>query len=164
VLRAALALAAASTALAVPLSTASADRSHSAVTGTITLRVRYHGGPWKRGLSITLHKLRLTAFTVCAKWNYEAGHPFDCDSTEPTQLPSGTILRLEQNPVAKALKRPESPGWGMLGASPDGSLGAVLSNEVTGNRRGTFRYRVTLRDRSTDDVLATSNLITTVWR
>ena len=50
----------------------------------------------------------------------------------------------------------------MLGASPDAALGAVLSDLVTGNERGTFHYRVTLRDKA-DKVLATSNPFTVVW-
>jgi hypothetical protein len=78
-------------------------------------------------------------------------------------LPAGTVLRLEQSPVARALKRADSPGWGMLGSSPDGGLGAVLSNLVTDNRRGTFHYRVTLRDRS-NNILVASNTLTVVWR
>jgi hypothetical protein len=51
----------------------------------------------------------------------------------------------------------------MLGSSPDGALGAALSNLVAGNHRGTFHYRVTLRDRA-GKILATSNAFTVVWR
>jgi hypothetical protein len=50
----------------------------------------------------------------------------------------------------------------MLGASPDAALGAVLSNLVSGNRVGTFRYRVTLRDRS-GQLLVASNMLSVVW-
>lgn len=131
--------------------------------GSILLRARIHQGPWKKSLSIRLVKLRLTEFTVCAIWNHEAGTAFDCDAASKRRLPAGTILRLEQSPVAKALKKADSPGWGMLGASPDGALGAALSNLVTGNKRGTFHYRVTLRDRA-GEVLVTSNRFTVVWR
>jgi hypothetical protein len=59
--------------------------------------------------------------------------------------------------------RADSPVWGMLGSSPDGALGAALSNLVAGNHRGTFHYRVTLRDRA-GKILATSNAFTVVWR
>jgi hypothetical protein len=38
-----------------------------------------------------------------------------------------------------------------------------VSNLLTGNKRGTFHYRVTLRDR-TNKVLVTSNTFTVVWR
>lgn len=133
------------------------------VTGTITLRARLHQGAWRRSLSLRLVKLRLTSFALCAIWNHPAGAAFDCEAASHTKLPEGTTMRLEQSPVAKALKRADSPGWGMLGASPDGALGAVLSNLVTGNHRGTFHYRVTLRDRA-GKILVTSNAFTVVWR
>jgi hypothetical protein len=149
--------------LASPLgSGAYAGGKSSAVTGTITLRAKFHGGLWKRSLYIKLVKLRLTDFTLCAIWTRPAGETFDCELASKRQLPEGTILRLEQSPVAKAVKRPESPGWGMLGASPDAALGAVLSNLVSGNRVGTFKYRVTLRDRS-NQLLVASNTLPVVW-
>jgi hypothetical protein len=158
VLRAALALVAAAVALAFPLSAGSAS-----VTGEITLRAQYHHGPWKTSLSFKLVKIHLTAFTVCGIWNHQAGAAFDCENASHDALPAGTTLRLEQSPIARALKRSDSPGWGMLGASPDAALGAVLSNLVSGNRRGTFHYRVTLRD-TEGHVLVTSNAFTVVWR
>src|SRR6266550_3501025 len=133
----------------------------SAVTGTITLRAKFHGGLWKKSLYIKLVKLRLTDFTLCAIWTRPAGETFDCELASKRQLPEGTIMRLEQSPVAKAVNRPESPGWGMLGASPDAALGAVLSNLVSGNRVGTFKYRVTLRDRS-NQLLVASNTLSVV--
>jgi hypothetical protein len=71
-------------------------------------------------------------------------------------------MRLEQSPIRQALKRPDSPGWGMLAVSDQAELEAVLSNTVTGNRYGTMHYRVTLRDAS-GKVLATSNAIKLVW-
>ena len=40
-------------------------------------------------------------------------------------------MRLEQKPVAKALRRADSPGWGMVGTSSDAGLGAVLSQLVS---------------------------------
>jgi hypothetical protein len=165
----ALALAAVSAAFAVlPASGASRARTGTAaaaadVNGTITLRARYRRGPWKRSLSLELVKLRLTDFTLCAIWNQPQGAAYDCNHAASRQLPPGTTMRLEQNPVAKAVRRADSPGWGMLGASPDAGLGAVLSNLVSGNRRGTFKYRVTLRDRS-QAILVRSNTLTVVWR
>jgi hypothetical protein len=71
-------------------------------------------------------------------------------------------LRLEQNPVGKALTRDDSPCRGMVGISSTARLGAVLSNTVTGDKFGIFRYRVTLRDDS-GKVLATSNRISVRW-
>jgi hypothetical protein len=159
----------ASLALALPAAsgafagTAGGTRAAAEVSGDITLRVRVHHGAWRRSLSIKLVKLRLTSFTLCAIWNHQDADAFDCDAASRVALPAGTVLRLEQSPVARALKRADSPGWGMLGASPDGGLGAVLSNLVTGNRRGTFHYRVTLRDRS-NNILVASNTLTVVWR
>lgn len=161
--RAVLALFVASVVLASPLASgAYGGRTSSAATGTITLRARYHGGLWQKSLYLKLFKLRLTDFSLCAIWTRPAGETFDCELASKRQLPEGTILRLEQSPVAKAVKRPESPGWGMLGASPDAALGAVLSNLVSGNQVGTFRYRVTLRDR-TNQLLVASNTLSVVW-
>src|SRR6266480_378657 len=95
------------------------SREDPSMTETITLRAKFHGGLWKKSLYIKLVKLRLTDFTLCAIWTRPAGETFDCELASKRQLPEGTIMRLEQSPVAKAVKRPESPGWGMLGASPD---------------------------------------------
>lgn len=71
-------------------------------------------------------------------------------------------MRLEQHPVGRALKRADSPGWGMLAASSTASLGAVLSNTVTGDVLGRFRYRVTLRD-TAGKVLVRSNVLPVDW-
>jgi hypothetical protein len=141
----------------------SGSRGPADVSGTITLRAHFHEGAWKRSLSIKLVKLRLIDFTLCAIWNWSPTDAFDCRAASKGALPAGTSLRLEQSPVAKALRRADSPGWGMLGQSPDAGLGAVVSNLLTGNKRGTFHYRVTLRDR-TNKVLVTSNTFTVVWR
>jgi hypothetical protein len=133
-----------------------------ALTGTITLRAKYHAGLWKKSLYIKLVKLRLTDFTVCAIWTRPAGETFDCGLASKRPLPEGTSLRLEQSPIARAVRRADSPGWGMVGSSSDAALGAVLSNLVSGNRVGTFRYRVTLRD-SANQLLVASNTLTVVW-
>ena len=71
-------------------------------------------------------------------------------------------MRLEQSPLAKALRRADSPGWGMLGLTSSTRVGVVVSNVVTGNRYGTYRYRVTLRAGS-GQVLGTSNVVTVTW-
>ena len=161
--RALVALLFASVVLASPLASgAYGAGSSKSATGEITLRAKFHQGPWKKSLYLKLVKLRLIDFSVCAIWNHPAGAAFDCDAASRNQLPAGTLMRLEQSPVAKAVRRADSPGWGMLGASSDGALGAVVSNLLTGNRRGTFHYRVTLRDRSSQ-ILATSNTFTLVW-
>jgi hypothetical protein len=161
--RAVLALFVASVVLASPLASgAYGGRTTTAETGTNTLRASYHRGLRQKSLYLKLFKLRLTDFSLCAIWTRPAGETFDCELASKRQLPEGTILRLEQSPVAKAVKRPESPGWGMLGASPDAALGAVLSNLVSGNQVGTFRYRVTLRDR-TNQLLVASNTLSVVW-
>ena len=162
--RTAVALLIATVALAAPLaSTARGVGSSRAAAGAITLRAQFHQGPWKRSLSLKLVKLKLTDFTLCAIWNWSSSDKFDCDAAAKQKLPEGTSLRLEQSPIAKAIRSADSPGWGMLGASPNAGLGAVLSNLVTGNRRGTFRYRVTLRDKA-NKILVTSNTFTAVWR
>ena len=140
----------------------SGARSAAEEPGTITLRLRYRRGPWKKSLSLKLIKTRLISFSVCAIRNYTAGQKYDCDLDRGAGLTGGMTMRLEQNPVAKALIRDDSPGWGMLGVSITARLGAVLSNEVTGDKFGTFRYRVTLRD-SSGKVLATSNPVSVAW-
>jgi hypothetical protein len=160
--RTVLAVLAAALALAIPVTAGASANETAAVSGAITLRAKFHQGAWKTSLYLKLVKLRLDSFSLCAIWDHKAGEPFDCDAAAANSLPEGTILRLEQNPIAKALKRADSPGWGMLGASQDGALGAVLSNLLTGNKRGTFHYRVTLRDRA-GHVLVTSNPFTLTW-
>jgi len=161
-LAASVALAATLAAAAYGGGSSNGKRAAAAATGEITLRAKFHDGPWKKALYLKLVKLRLTDFSICAIWNHPAGAAFDCEAASKGALPEGTVLRLEQNPVAKAVRRDDSPGWGMLGASPNAALGAVLSNLVTGNRTGTFHYRVTLRDRSSK-ILTTSNAFTVVW-
>jgi hypothetical protein len=128
---------------------------------TITLRLRYKLSPWKKTLYIKLVKTRLITFSLCAINDWQPGQKFDCDLSGP-RLGEQTTLRLEQAPVGRALVRSDSPGWGMLGVSASSRLGAVLSNTVTGDRFGTFRYRVTLRDRS-GQILASSNTVKVVW-
>lgn len=129
--------------------------------GTLTLRVRTRLGPWKKSLYLRLNKNRLSAFSVCGIRNWDGTEKFDCE-TASARLPERSSLRLEQSPVAKALKRPDSPGWGMLGLTSSTRVGAVVSNVVTGNRYGTYRYRVTMRNPS-GQVLATSNLVSVTW-
>src|SRR3989442_9695236 len=140
----------------------SGTRTAAADPGIITLRLRYRRGLWKTSLSLKLVKTRLISFSICAIRNYQAGQKYDCDLDRGAGLSGGMTMRLEQNPVAKALSRADSPGWGMLGVSITGRLGAVLSNTVTGDKFGTFRYRVTLRD-SSGKVLATSNPASGPW-
>jgi hypothetical protein len=142
--------------------TSSGRRVAELGTGKITLRARFHQGPWKRSLSLQLVKVNLTNFSVCAIWNRPAGAKFDCAVASHTPLPGRDSLRLEQSPVARAARRAGSPGWGMLGVSGNAGLGSVLSNLVSGNRPGTFRYRVTLRN-PTGHIVATSNVLTVVW-
>jgi hypothetical protein len=165
--RTAVALLVVSAALAVPLTSSArggspATSRTTAATGAITLRAHFHQGAWKRSLSIKLVKLKLTDFTLCAIWNWSPTDAFDCRLASKGALPAGTSLRLEQSPIGKAVRRADSPGWGMLGASPDAALGAVVSNLLTGNKRGTFHYRVTLRDKA-NKILVTSNTFTVVW-
>jgi len=127
----------------------------------LTLRLRTRLGPWKKSLYLKLVKTRLTAFSVCGIRNWDGTERFDCEAAAG-RLPGGYSLRLEQSPVAKALRRPDSPGWGMLGLTSDTRVGVVVSNVVTGNRYGTYRYRVTLRAGS-GQILATSNLVSVTW-
>jgi hypothetical protein len=129
---------------------------------TITLRARVHEGAWQKKLSLKLVKTKLISFTVCAVWDKPASQRFTCAPPRGAQLPAGTTMRLEQRPVARALKRADSPGWGMLASSSTASLGAVVSNTLTGNALGRFRYRVTLRN-AAGQVLHTSHVFIVAW-
>src|SRR5215203_1202506 len=149
VLRSGVVFATAALALASALATQHRPAHAQATVGAaghgITLRARFPGSGWRRSLSATLRKNRLTTFTVCAVWDHPASKQFDCLPVAGTSLPAGTELRLEQKPAGHGLKRADSPGWGMIGLSPSAVLRAPLSNDVTGNKLGTVRFRVTLR-------------------
>jgi hypothetical protein len=128
----------------------------------ITLRVRDRFGPWKKSLSLKLVKTRLRSFSVCAIRNWQsASEQFGCD-VSGGGLTGGRVLRLEQNPIRGAARRPDSPGWGMLGLSMHDRIEAVLSNTASGNRFGLVHYRVTLRTTS-GQVVAQSNRISVNW-
>jgi hypothetical protein len=129
--------------------------------GTVTLRVRTRLGPWKKALYLKLVKTRLSGFSVCGIRNWDPAEKFECDSAGG-RLPEGTNLRVEQSPIGKALRRADSPGWGMLGTAATARVGASLSNVLTGDKFGKFRYRVTLRG-AAGQVLATSNIVSVTW-
>jgi hypothetical protein len=127
----------------------------------ITVRLRYKNGPWVTKLSLRLNRQRLNAFRVCGVWNWPNARRFTCLGAG-SQLPARTSVRIEQNPVAEAMKRPDSPGWGLVGLGTGPVVKVVLSNTETGNRYGTFYYRVSLRDLS-GKILLTSDKVTLVW-
>jgi hypothetical protein len=155
------------TALALPLVTgassggAAANPAGRKVEGQITVRLRYNPGPWVTTLRLKLRRYKLTQYRVCAVWNWPDGRPFGCFGAG-SRLPERTLLRIEQNPVAKAMKRGDSPGWGLLGMSSDPVLRVPLSNTVTGDKIGKFYYRATLRDPD-GKILLTSNRVTLIW-
>jgi hypothetical protein len=166
--RAILFLAAVLTALALPLisgaslhSTVGKPAARHDVTGHFTLRVRYKSGPWVTKLSLRLNKYRLWEFRLCGVWQWPAGRRFTCLGAG-TKLPARTSARLEQSPIGKALRRDDSPGWGMVGFSLDPVIKAALSNTETGNVYGTFYYRVSLRDLQ-GKILLTSNKVQVNW-
>ena len=127
----------------------------------LTLRLRTRLGPWQKSLYLKLNKNRLSTFSACGIRNWDGAEKFDCEAASG-RLPGGNFLRLEQNPRGKALLRADSPGWGMLGLTSNTRVGVVLSNVLTGNNYGTWRYRVTLRNGS-GQVLATSNIVRVTW-
>ena len=141
---------------------AGAEAERSTPADSIALRARIDHGAWQRGLSLKLVKTKLVSFTLCAVWDPPVAQRFRCAAPDGARLPAGTTMRLEQSPIGKALARPDSPGWGMLATSATASLGAVLSNTVTGDVLGRFRYRVTLRD-TAGKVLLSSNLFPIDW-
>jgi hypothetical protein len=157
--------AAACVALVPPLVSAATSRSvrvKPAAQRHITLRLRYKTGPWVTNLSVKLRKYELETYKVCGVWNWPNERRFTCLAAG-SRLPEGTVMRMEQSPIAKAMRRSDSPGWGMVGLSPDPVIRTPLSNTVTGDRYGTFYYRVTLRD-GAGKALLTSNRVTLVWR
>jgi hypothetical protein len=131
---------------------------------TLTLRGRFPGSGWQPALSRKLIKSRLTSFQLCAVLDHPRREQFDCIPQAGTRLPAGTELRLEQTPPATAIRRRDSPGWGMLGVSPTAVLRAPLSNDVTGNKVGRVRFRATLRRMTTGEILARSNVLVLRWR
>ena len=153
-----LAFGAAALPAAAPGSIASKQRP---TADTITLRIQYRNGAWLKALSLPLNRLHLKQFKVCGVFNWPGGKTFTCGGAGPG-LPQQTLLRMEQTPVARAQKRPDSPGWGLVGMSSEPVLRVPLSNEVTADKWGTFYYRATLRDLS-GKVILTSNRVKLVW-
>jgi len=151
-----------SAALGATAGTTSSVAGSRGTATVITLRGRSPSpGPWRRQLRLKLIKLRLKSFELCAMVNRSTLSP-TCEAKPGAALPRGTILRLEQRPAGHGIKVQDTPGWGMVGTSPEPSLLAVLSNVVTGNKVGTVTYRVTLRD-AEGTVLARSRPFKVVW-
>ena len=144
-----------------PASTGKPAAQHAVTADHITTRLRYKNGPWVTKLSLKLNKYRLNAFRVCGVFNWPTGRQFTCLGAG-SQLPRGTSVRMEQSPIEEAMKRDDSPGWGMVGLATVPLVKVVLSNTETGNHVGTFYYRVSLRDAS-GKILLTSNKVKLVW-
>ena len=85
------------------------------MSGAITLRAHFHQGAWKKSLSIKLVKLQPDRLHALRDLELVADRRLDCRAASKGALPAGTALRLEQSPIAKAVRRADSPGWGMLG-------------------------------------------------
>lgn len=156
---------AAATVAAIAIAVLGASQSSSAPVRAkadqITLRIRYKNGAWLKALSLPLNKHNLKEFKLCGVFNWPAGKTFTCVGSGAT-LPERTLLRMEQTPIANAMKRTDSPGWGLVGMSGDPVLRVPLSNTVTQDKWGTFYYRVSLRDLA-GKVILTSNRVKLVW-
>src|SRR5205085_6022940 len=113
-------------------------------TGSIQVWVKTRGGAWTKRLSLKLRRSKLSVFYLCATYDTTLAGRAACESTEAIGQP-GTLLKIEQSPLGKAQRRPESPGWGLVGAGDKKLVQAELSNLVTGDRFGTFKYRAALR-------------------
>ena len=150
-------------AFALGLDQAHGRTAEAAAGHNITLRGKFPGSGWTGSLSRKLVRTRVIAFTVCAVWDQPPSRPFDCTPAPGVRLPRGTELRLEQKPPGTGLRRPDSPGWGMLGISDEATMRIPLSNDVTGNRFGTVRFRVTLRRTSSGAILYRSNPLPLRW-
>jgi hypothetical protein len=156
-------------AVAAPLATRATARDGAlearaaTAAAPIALRGRRPAhGPWRSYLWLKLVRTDIVNFTVCAVWRQRPPQA-SCRAAPGNRLPAGTIMRLEQRPIGKGLRRSDSRGWGMVGASTDAALEAVLSNAVSGNRVGTVTYRVTLRRIAGGRALATSNTFRVYW-
>lgn len=135
--------------------------ARQAVSGHFTMRVRYKNGPWVTRLALKLKRYQLMEFKLCAVWDWPTVRRFTCLGAG-TSLPARTTARMEQSPIGQALKRDDSPGWGMVGLSTDPVIKTPLSNTTTGNKYGAYYYRVTLRNLQ-GAVLVTSNKVAVVW-
>jgi hypothetical protein len=127
----------------------------------VQIWVTTRGGPWTKRLSLKLVRSKLSVFYLCATYNTALARRDKCESASDLDQP-GTLLKIEQNPVKKAQKRPESPGWGLVGAGSKKLVQAELSNLVTGDSFGTFKYRATLRSLDGKQIAA-SAAIPVVW-
>lgn len=128
---------------------------------SIQIWVKSRGGPWTKRLSLKLVRAKLRVFYVCATFNTALAQRDRCESTTLLDQP-GTLLKIEQSPIKKAQKRPESPGWGLVGAGDKKLVQAELSNLVTGDSFGTFRYRATLRALDGKQ-MAVSRAVPVIW-
>lgn len=136
----------------------------TAATSKITLRGgKTNTGPWVRSLSLEHGPDGVpTGFFVCAAWD-AARAPAACDAAPGAELPSETILRLEQRPAGSALTKPDSPGWGVVGTSEQAELHVPLSDFVSGLDVRKATYRVTLRSIDGGPALSTSDVFTVTW-
>jgi hypothetical protein len=128
---------------------------------TITLRIsKAIVGPWSEGISLKLTKGPTpTSYFVCGTWKH-APPTRECEAATGASLPPGTSLRLEQRPAGSALPVAGSPGWGTVASADVPLLDAALSTFVAGNKAGHLTYRMTLRNRNSGHVVATSNSVT----
>jgi len=128
---------------------------------SIQIWVKTRGGPWTKRLSLKLVRAKLSVFYVCATFNTALARRDRCESTTLLDQP-GTLLKIEQSPIKKAQRRPESPGWGLVGAGNEKLVQAELSNLVTGDSFGTFRYRAALRAPD-GKPMAVSRAVPVIW-
>lgn len=156
---AALAVAAGTAFAASGPSTTSAPSARAA--SNVQIWVKTRGGPWTKRLSLRLVRAKLSVFYVCATYNTTLAARARCESTNSLDQP-GTLLKIEQSPIKKAQRRPESPGWGLVGAGDKTLVQAELSNLVTGDNFGTFKYRATLRGLDGRQI-AVSKTVPVVW-
>jgi hypothetical protein len=107
-------------ALVAPLASGATARSVRAkpaaqreISRHMTLRLRYKTGPRVTNLSVKLRKYQLETYKVWGRAlaEREAVH-LPCGRKTPS---GGTVMRMEQSPIAQAMRRSDSPGWGMVG-------------------------------------------------
>jgi hypothetical protein len=140
---------------------AAASAPAARTADNVQIWVKTRGGPWTKRLSLKLTRAKLSVFYLCATYNAALAPRAACESTASLDTP-GTLLKIEQSPIKKAQKRPESPGWGLVAAGDKKIVQAELSNLVTGDNFGTFKYRAALRGLDGKQI-AVSKVVPVVW-
>jgi hypothetical protein len=90
-------------------------------------------------LSLKLRKAKLSVFYVCATYNAPA-RPRRV-RVDGVARHAGHAVEDRAEPGQEGAEAPGEPGWGLVAAGDKKIVGTELSNLVTGDNFGTFKYR-----------------------